>query len=282
MKILLLAATLGYASAQTTGPAPDIAQIMSQVASNQAKSQDQRREWVYTQKQLLRMQRGNGKLAREEHREYAITPRKLRTQKELVHFEGKYESHGKYTAYDKPGYEYKGIDIDGDLINSMSEDMTNDKDSRDGLDHDLFPLTAGEQKKYDFQLKSTEQYRGRPVFRVSFAPKAHPPEGDSGSWKGEALIDAEEYQPVLVTTNLAFGIPMAVKILLGTNIRGLGFSVAYQKFADGVWFPVSYGGEFEVRAVFFYKRSISVSLTNSDFRRTDVTSKVAYAIDDDK
>jgi hypothetical protein len=124
MKILLLAATLGYASAQTTGPAPDIAQIMSQVASNQAKSQDQRREWVYTQKQLLRMQRGNGKLAREEHREYAITPRKLRTQKELVHFEGKYESHGKYTAYDKPGYEYKGIDIDGDLINSMSEDMT--------------------------------------------------------------------------------------------------------------------------------------------------------------
>jgi hypothetical protein len=87
---------------------------------------------------------------------------------------------------------------------------------------------------------------------------------------------------VLVTTNLAFGIPMAVKILLGTNIRGLGFSVAYQKFADGVWFPVSYGGEFEVRAVFFYKRSISVSLTNSDFRRTDVTSKVAYAIDDDK
>jgi hypothetical protein len=212
-------------------------------------------------------------------REYAITPRKRRTQKELVHFEGKYESHGKYVSYDKPGYEYKGIDIDGDLINDISEDMTNDKESRDGLDHDLFPLTSREQKKYDFQLKATEQYRGRTVFRVSFAPKPHV-DGDSGSWKGEALIDAEEFQPVMVTTNLAFGIPMAVKILLGTNIRGLGFSVAYQKFADGVWFPVSYGGEFEVRAVFFYKRTISVSLTNSDFRRTDVTTKVAYAIDD--
>jgi hypothetical protein len=73
---------------------------------------------------------------------------------------------------------------------------------------------------------------------------------------------------------------MAVKILLGTNVKGLGFSVAYQKFADGVWFPVSYGGEFEVRAVFFYKRTISVSMTNSDFRRTDVTTKVAYAIED--
>ena len=73
---------------------------------------------------------------------------------------------------------------------------------------------------------------------------------------------------------------MAVRILLGTNIRGLGFSVSYQKFADGVWFPVSYGGEFEVRAVFFYQRKISVAMTNSDFRRADVTSNIAYAIED--
>jgi hypothetical protein len=40
------------------------------------------------------------------------------------------------------------------------------------------------------------------------------------------------------------------------------------------------GGEFEVRAVFFYKRTISVSMTNIDFRRFDVTTKVAYAIED--
>jgi hypothetical protein len=158
--------------------------------------------------------------------------------------------------------------------------MTNDKGSRDGIDRDLFPLTRGEQRKYDFKLQGAEQYRGRPVFRVSFLPKPHPPDGDSGSWKGAALIDAEEYQPVLVTTNLAFKVPMAVQILLGTNVKGLGFSVAYQKFDDGVWFPVSYGGEFEVKAVFFYKRTISVSMTNTDFRRTDVTTKVAYSIED--
>jgi hypothetical protein len=35
-----------------------------------------------------------------------------------------------------------------------------------------------------------------------------------------------------------------------------------------------------VRAVFFYKRKISVSMVNSDFRRTDVSSKIAYAIED--
>lgn len=280
MKILLLAASLGYALAQGPSPAPDIGEIMAKVASNQRKAQDQRKDWIYTQKQLLRMVRANGKVAREEHREYAITPKKGHIRKKLVNFEGKYESHGKYSNYDRPGYEYKNIDIDGSLIDSMSEDLTNDRGSRDGLDNDLFPLTRGEQRKYDFKLQGTEQYRGRPVFRVSFVPKPHPPDGDSGSWKGEALIDAEEYQPVLVNTKLAFGIPTAVKILLGTNIKGLGFSVAYQKFADGVWFPVSYGGEFEVRAVFFYKRTISVAMTNSDFRRFDVTTKVAYAIDD--
>ncbi|MEO8595660.1 MAG: hypothetical protein ABI759_20240 [Candidatus Solibacter sp.] len=71
-------------------------------------------------------------------------------------------------------------------------------------------------------------------------------------------------------------IPAAVKVLLGTDIKGLGFNVTYQKFEDGVWFPVSYGGEFEVRAVFFYKRKISVNMTNTGFRRTKVDSSVTY------
>jgi hypothetical protein len=73
---------------------------------------------------------------------------------------------------------------------------------------------------------------------------------------------------------------VAVQVLLGTNIKGLGFSVSYRKFGDGVWFPVSYGGEFEVRAVFFYKRIISISMTNSDFHRLDVTSHIAYSTED--
>jgi hypothetical protein len=39
---------------------------------------------------------------------------------------------------------------------------------------------------------------------------------------------------------------------------------------------VSYGGEFEVRAVFFYKRKISVNMTNTEFRRAKVNSSVTY------
>jgi len=277
MKLLVLSVTLGCACAQP----PDIGQIMSRVALNQDTSQDLRKSYVYNQKQLLRLVRGSGRIAREEHREYAIMPQERGIKKELTNFDGRYESRSKYVAYDKPGYKYRGMDIDGDLIDGLSNDMTNDHDTRDGIGHDLFPLTHDEQLKYDFRLAGTESYRDRQVYRVSFEPKhAGIDLDDGGDWTGEALIDAEEYQPVLVTTKLAYKIPRAVQILLGTNIKGLGFSVSYRKFADGVWFPVSYGGEFEVRAVFFYKRTISISMANSDFRRLDVTSNIAYSTED--
>ena len=278
MRLLLFFAAAGCALAQ----APDIDQIMRQVALNQAKSRDTRRDWVYTQKQVLRMMRSNGKLARDERREYLIVPRRRHSERKLVKFEGKYQDHGKEVAYNEPGYHYKDLDLDGELLDDMSNDMTNDGKSADGIARDLFPLTYHEQQKYDFRLKGTESFRGQQVYRVAFTPKPHqhPDDEDSFLWKGEALIDAAEYQPVLVNTSTATKIPMAVKILLGTDIRGLGFSVSYQKFAGDVWFPVSYGGEFDVRAVFFYKRKISVSMVNSDFRHADVNSNIAYAIED--
>jgi hypothetical protein len=275
MKFLLAALLTGCAWAQ----APDIEQIMSRVGINQARSLEERQNWVYTQKQLLKMVRGNGRVAREEHREYVVTPKFRGVGKKLVKFDGKYESKGRYHSYDKPGYEYKGTDIDGQILDSMSKDMTDDHASRDGVDHSLFPLTYHEQLKYNFKLLKSEEFHGRQVYRVSFAPKPHQ-DFDESMWKGEALIDAAEYQPVLVTTKMARGLPLVVKTLLGTNLKGLGFSVTYQKFADGVWFPVSYGGEFDVRAVFFYKRMISVSMANTDFRHTDVNSSVAYATEE--
>jgi len=278
MKLLLISAAA--AACAWSAETPDIAAIMSRVAINQAKSQDLRENYVYSQRQLLRLVRGGGKIAREERREYVITPKHRGVHKELTHFDGKYESHGKYFTYDKPGYEYKNVDIDGELINDMSNDLTDDHNSRDGISRDLFPLTYHQQLKYDFRLVGTETYQGKPVYRVRFEPKKREHDEDCAIWKGDALVDSEEYQPVLVTSKLAINIPAAVKILLGTNIKGLGFTVTYKKFEDGVWFPVSYGGEFDVRAVFFYKRTISISLLNSDFHKMDVTSTIAYSIED--
>ena len=62
----------------------------------------------------------------------------------------------------------------------------------------------------------------------------------------------------------------------GTNIHGAGFSVRYEKFDQGMWFPVSFGAEFRVRALFFYHRTVTISLANSGFQKAHVESKIAF------
>jgi hypothetical protein len=79
-----------------------------------------------------------------------------------------------------------------------------------------------------------------------------------------------------VFTKLSRRIPFAVRTLLGTDVPGLGFNVEYRKFDDGAWFPVSFGTEFRLRAVFFINRDLSVSLENSGFRRASVESAIHY------
>src|SRR5258706_2308558 len=160
MKFLIVTfAATGIAIAQP----PGVAYIMARVAENQSQALEQRKNWVYHQKQRLRLLRGNGRVAREEHREYAVAPDARGLKKELTRFDGKYETKGKYISYDKPGHTYKEMDIDGELIDEMSNEMTNDN-SRDGIGKNLFPLTAEEQEKYNFKLIGSETYRGRPVY----------------------------------------------------------------------------------------------------------------------
>jgi len=253
---------------------PPIDEIMARVAANQAKSVEARKHYVYEQEQLVRLHRSNGKLAREEKRQYSVTPNARGERKRMTSFEGRYDDHGKLASYYRPGFEKKSIDIDAGLVTAFADD------SSDGIPHDLFPLTAREQLQYSYKMVGSETYHGRTVYRISFRPNHHrDKDGDQGSWKGEALIDAAEFQPVQITTDLAWDIPFAVRTVLGTNVRGVGFTLSYERMADGVWFPASFGGEFEVRAVFFYKRTISVNLKNRDFRRTDVVSTLAFDVD---
>jgi hypothetical protein len=257
--------------------------IMARVALKQDRAQQMRSAFVYHQKMLIRFQRSNHKLAREEQREYVVTPTENGFTKTLTHFAGKYDKGGKFFEYKEPGYEYKGVDIDGELAKSLADDLTNNKDARDGITKDLFALTANRQKGFAFKLEGKENYRGREVYRITFKPRKPSlfdcdDDGESSCWAGEALIDPVEYQPVLVTSWLAKSIPMAIQVLLGTNIKHLGFKVAYQKFDEGLWFPVTYGGEFYVRGLFFYKRTIALSVVNSGFRKSDVTSVVSFGL----
>lgn len=254
---------------------PSAETIMASVAQNQDRAQEMRSAVVYNQNLFIRFKRGNGKICREELREFSVAPTTTGTRKNLTRFLGRYLKDGKLVEYTETGFHYKGFDLDADIITSLAADMADDKNSRDGLAADLFPLTSQEQKKYDFTLKARESYRGKEVFRISFKP-ARIESSDGTPWSGEALIDTQAFQPVSVTTRLAHGIPFWVKTLLGTDIKQLGFKVEYERFDEGLWFPVHYGGEFKVIGVFFYKRTMVIALQNSGFQRAQVTTSLSF------
>src|SRR5713226_1818054 len=134
--------------------------IMARVAENQDRARELRTTFVYHQNVLIRLNRSNGKMAREEYSEYTVTPTPKGIQKERTHFLGKYVEHGKEVEFHEPGYEHKGVDIDAELGHSLVDDLTNDGKSRDGISGGLFPLTSKEQRKYRFRLEGTEDYRG--------------------------------------------------------------------------------------------------------------------------
>lgn len=245
---------------------------MAKVAANQEKAQSARSQFVYKQDVHTRLLRTNNKLAREEKREYAVVPTSNGTHKELVKFSGKYEAKGKLIEYDHPDFQYKDTDIDGDLVSDLTDDLVNDKQSRDGVTMDLFPLTREKQADYSFHLEGTRELKGRKVYRVSFKPL----EKEEFGWAGEVLVDAEEFQPVSVFTKLSRGIPWGVKVFLGTDVKQLGFNLTYTRVADGIWFPATYGTEFRIDVLWGYKRIITMAMTNSDFKRADVESKIEY------
>jgi hypothetical protein len=248
-------------------------EIMAKVAENQERAENARSGFVYRQNVLVRLKRADGKLAREEDREYSVAPEPAGVKREMVHFAGKYGVGDKVFPISEPGEKYKDTDIDADLAKSLADDFGGDEESRDGINLDLFPLTAKKQRSYVFKKAGEETWRGRPVFRIAFEPRK---DADGTPWTGEALIDKADLTPVLITTRLARGIPVLVKTLLGTNIQQLGFKVAYDKFDDNLWFPVSYGGEMKTRLLFLYARTISFSLVNSGFQKADVNSTITY------
>ncbi len=252
-------------------------EIMSRVAENQNRAQESRSAFVYNQNLLVRMKRANGKLAREEVRDYIVTPHEDHSTKELTRLAGRYELKGRVLSYSERGFRRKSVDLDGEIIEELADKFAGDEKSRDGIHRDMFPLTAIEQRRYTFHLDGTEKYRDRDVFRITFLPKKGEKKGeDDLDWAGEALVDTHEFQPVLITTHLPKGLPLLVKTLLGTDLKQVGFKVTYQKIDEGLWFPATYGGELKVRALFLYARSMSIGVINSEFKRADVRTTVTF------
>ena len=254
------------AVAQTTLTADE---IMSRVAANQDKAEKLRKEYVYQQHVHVISRLTNGKLMHEETDDYDVVPTPEGSKKELKARSGKYWEKGKYVDITMDSSRSGDEDLTDELSTSLVQDMTNEK-SKDGLARHLFPLTSEEQKQYVFRMIGDAEQDGRAVYRVGFRPR----DNDEVAWAGEALIDKQEFQPVLVFTKLARKLPLLVRGALGTNLPGVGFSVHYRRQPDGVWFPVSFGTEFRLKVLFFMKRNIVLSLENKNFQHTHVDTKI--------
>ncbi|HEX6496591.1 MAG TPA: hypothetical protein VF018_13970 [Acidobacteriaceae bacterium] len=288
MRLLLLAASIavfaGHAiAAQSAVPEALTAdQIMTKVAANQDRTEAARSHYIYLQHVRMVSRKPGGKVMCEEITDSRVSPQQKESKQQLLKLDGRYWQKRQYFHYttlqehedEKPKAgdpqhkevktereDLEGMDID--LIENLRKNLADDK-SKDGLGKGLFPLTTEQQKQYLFALKGRQTMNGRDVYHVSFRPK----DKNDFDWKGEAFIDAQEFEPVVVYTEMSRKIPLAVRTLLGTNVPGLGFSVTYDREPDGVWFPLSFGTEFRIRVLFFIARDISMSLANSHFEKT--------------
>lgn len=267
----------------------DALDIMKKVAANTDAAAEARRQYVYHQKMRSGLLKSNGQVICRETREYTVVPQAAKTEKKLDSLSGECRRGKEMVPYSShevtsPGLKEKDSDEDGrETIAGLMNDLANDRHSRDGIPRELFPLGSKELPYYRFSLKGETTLQGRRTFDILFEPApgnsvcADDDDSDCDRpWKGEAWIDAEDYQPIRIDTKLAPGIPWGVRVLLGTNIQQLGFSLTYQRVAAGVWFPATYGTEFHFVVLWGFKRTITMSMENTDFRKTDAQSSIQF------
>ena len=267
--VLVSVCSAAQDSATQTAEVPLTADaIMARVAANQDRSDALRKQYVYCQHIHIVTHRSNGKILREESADYDVVPAADGTKKDLKTITGRYWSNGKYETFQGQPVPGTGS-LDGGLIEGFRDDLLNEK-TKDGLAKDLFPLTSEEQKIYEFKLVGSGLEDGRSVYHIAFRPK----DQEEITWAGEAYIDTAEFEPVRVFTKLSRRIPLGVRIFLGTDLPGIGFNVVYKRQEDGVWFPATFGTEFQIHAVFFINRQVTIALENSRFEHTHVESRM--------
>ena len=249
--------------------------IMARVAANQDAALADRSHYVYLQHARIASRRGKTILC-EELTDSRITPSDAGSHQQLLKLDGRLRQNKTYITYTAlPPAKNGGDDgpMDRDLVENMRNNLTNG-DSKDGISPNLFPLTSREQANYAFHLLGRAPMNGRDCFHIDFSPK----DPDDFTWKGDAYIDATAFQPVLIRTTMSRKVPLAVRMLLGTNVPGLGFTIVNapqpSNQSDGVWFPTTFGTEFKLHVLFFLNRQITFSAENRDFEKTHVNSRI--------
>jgi hypothetical protein len=283
--LLVFASGFMVSPASAVDSPGDALAIMNKVAANTAEAAEARRQYVYRQRVRAGLVRTTGPIRRKETSEYTVVPQQTTTDKTLVSFSGAYRDGKQMVPYTQPGVKDKGDQGDRKLIQELVEELVNARNSRDGIPHQLFPLRSEELAYYKFLLKGEAEVRGRHTYHIAFEPAdlqdlcvhvGGDEENPCHQWKGEAWIDTQEFQPVRIETQMAKAVPWGVRVFLGTNVRQLGFSIDYQRVAENVWFPAAYGTEFSLDVLWGYKRTITLSMESSDFRRTDADSTIHF------
>jgi hypothetical protein len=260
--------SLLWIAAQLSAQTPDAAEIMRRVSENVGRAEAARAAWVYDQDVFVRLKRANGKLAREESRRYTVAPTEKGAERKLVKVQGKILEGKKEVDYTEAGYRQKDADIDGALVDTFAREIMWRRNSVGPMVY-RFPLDSENLEKYEFKFEGEERYHDYDVYRITFREK-------EDAWEGEALIERNEFQPVLVTSAWTGKVPSAVTIGLGTNIKQIGAKTTYRRFDKDVWFPVQTGGELKLRVLFLYARTIAFSAANRDFRKADVQSSIEF------
>jgi hypothetical protein len=67
-----------------------------------------------------------------------------------------------------------------------------------------------------------------------------------------------------------------VRAFLGTDLKQLGYSATFKRHATGVWFPHSFGTEFQLRLFWGYARTITLSMETFDFQKTSTDSNIKF------
>jgi len=295
LRLFAGALALSFLSASAQQPTAD--QIMARVAANQDRSEAERAHFVYVQHARVLSRKGST-IRCEELTDTRVTPTPTGSSQQLLALQGRLLVKGKYVSYDHlrdskhasdTGKEddskasLKQIDEDEntdlDLVENIRANLLGDKHghSKDGINANLFPLTSKQQADYAFTLRGREPRNGRDTFHIEF----HPKDKKDIGWKGDAWIDTATFQPVVIRTALSRNLPLGVRVLLGTNVPGIGFTAIYApqpgNQPDGVWFPVSLGSEFKIHVLFLFSRQIVIAAENRDFEKTHVTSTILDA-----
>src|ERR1022692_3603746 len=133
------------AAAATAEPPLGADEIMARVAVKQDQAEHARENFVYRQNIVVRLRDSHNKLVREEISDYEVMPGAQTTHKELVKFSGRYARKGSMMSYSESGKGHEDgfrNEIDADLAHDFGQDLVGDKKSKDGVGHDLFPLTV--------------------------------------------------------------------------------------------------------------------------------------------